>query len=44
MPLFSSGQNLNEKKERKKGARGNSEVSTIDKSVFVPFFLFINFF
>ena len=27
-----------------KGVRGNSEVSTIDKSVFAPFFLFINFF
>ena len=49
MPLFSSGQNLKKTFKKKdfrkiKGVRGNSEVSTIDKSVFAPFFLFINFF
>ena len=40
-----SKENLKKKDFRKiKGVRGNSEVSTIDKSVFAPFFLFINFF
>ena len=49
MPLFSSGQNLKKTLKKKefwkiKGVRGNSEVSTIDKSVFAPFFCLLTSF